>query len=150
MVATAKRQADSGLSLRATVRAGTAVVRTLLERLNERRRETFPASKLVVGLNCGGSDGYSGITANPALGHASDLLVAQGATTVLAETPEVFGTYINNEPTNVVRESDHTRIVAERDDRIVALQNLNETKVQTIQDLREEVERAQRSEGIEV
>jgi altronate hydrolase len=81
---------DTG-GVRATVRAGTAVVRTLLERLNERRRETFPASKLVVGLNCGGSDGYSGITANPALGHASDLLVAQGATTVLAETPEVFG-----------------------------------------------------------
>jgi altronate hydrolase len=45
----------------------------------------------VLGLNCGGSDGYSGITANPALGRASDLLVAQGATTVLAETPEVFG-----------------------------------------------------------
>jgi altronate hydrolase len=81
---------DTG-GVRATVRAGAAVVRTLLERLNERRRETFPASKLVVGLNCGGSDGYSGITANPALGHASDLLVAQGATTVLAETPEVFG-----------------------------------------------------------
>jgi altronate hydrolase len=81
---------DTG-GVRATVRAGAAAVRTLLERLNERRRETFPASKLVVGLNCGGSDGYSGITANPALGHASDLLVAQGATTVLAETPEVFG-----------------------------------------------------------
>ncbi|BEL03154.1 altronate dehydratase family protein [Actinoplanes sichuanensis] len=81
---------DTG-GVRATVRAGADVVRTLLERLNERRRETFPASKLVVGLNCGGSDGYSGITANPALGHASDLLVAQGATTVLAETPEVFG-----------------------------------------------------------
>jgi altronate hydrolase len=81
---------DTG-GVRATVRAGADVLRTLLERLNERRRETFPASKLVVGLNCGGSDGYSGITANPALGHASDLLVAQGATTVLAETPEVFG-----------------------------------------------------------
>ncbi len=77
--------------IRATVRAGTAVVRTMLDRLDERRRESVPASKLVLGLNCGGSDGYSGITANPALGHASDLLVAQGATTVLAETPEVFG-----------------------------------------------------------
>ena len=77
--------------VRATVRAGTAIVRTLLERLAERRRETVPASKLILGLNCGGSDGYSGITANPALGHASDLLVAQGASTVLAETPEVFG-----------------------------------------------------------
>lgn len=81
---------DTG-GVRATVRAGAEVVRTLLERLNEKRRETFPASRLVVGLNCGGSDGYSGITANPALGYASDLLVAQGATTVLAETPEVFG-----------------------------------------------------------
>ena len=81
---------DTG-GVRATVRAGTTTVRTLLDRLNERRRETVPASTLVVGLNCGGSDGYSGITANPALGHASDLLVAQGATTVLAETPEVFG-----------------------------------------------------------
>ncbi|SDS75301.1 UxaA family hydrolase [Actinoplanes derwentensis] len=81
---------DTG-GVRATVRAGTTVIRTLLDRLNERRRETVPASSLVVGLNCGGSDGYSGITANPALGHASDLLVAQGATTVLAETPEVFG-----------------------------------------------------------
>jgi altronate hydrolase len=63
----------------------------MLDRLNERRRATVPASALVLGLNCGGSDGYSGITANPALGHASDLLVAQGATSVLAETPEVFG-----------------------------------------------------------
>ncbi|HWS38655.1 MAG TPA: altronate dehydratase family protein, partial [Actinoplanes sp.] len=81
---------DTG-GVRATVRAGTEVVRTLLDRLNDRHRETVPASALVVGLNCGGSDGYSGITANPALGHASDLLVAQGATTVLAETPEVFG-----------------------------------------------------------
>ncbi|GIE86018.1 UxaA family hydrolase [Actinoplanes regularis] len=81
---------ESG-GIRATVRAGTAVVRTMLDRLDERRREAVPASKLVLGLNCGGSDGYSGITANPALGHASDLLVAQGATTVLAETPEVFG-----------------------------------------------------------
>jgi altronate hydrolase len=77
--------------IRATVRAGTALVRSMLDRLNERRRETVPASALVLGLNCGGSDGYSGITANPALGHASDLLVAQGATSVLAETPEVFG-----------------------------------------------------------
>ncbi|WP_430782921.1 UxaA family hydrolase [Actinoplanes sp. G11-F43] len=81
---------DTG-GVRATVRAGSDVIRALLDRLNDRRRETVPASALVVGLNCGGSDGYSGITANPALGHASDLLVAQGATTVLAETPEVFG-----------------------------------------------------------
>jgi len=50
-----------------------------------------PISELVLGLNCGGSDGYSGVTANPALGHASDRLVAAGGTSILAETPEVFG-----------------------------------------------------------
>jgi altronate hydrolase len=77
--------------IRATVRAGAAAVRDLIVELDKRERRTAPASRLVLGLNCGGSDGYSGITANPALGHASDLLVAQGATTVLAETPEVFG-----------------------------------------------------------
>lgn len=66
------------------------------------------------------------------------------------DSPEVYGVYLNNEPVNVVRESDHVRIVAEKDDRLVALQNLNEGKVQTIQDLREEVARAQQSEGIEV
>ncbi|WP_370514076.1 UxaA family hydrolase [Cellulomonas sp. JZ18] len=81
---------DEG-GVRATVRAGAAVVRGMLDELETRRRETVPASELVLGLNCGGSDGYSGITANPALGRASDLLVAQGGTTVLAETPEVFG-----------------------------------------------------------
>ncbi|WP_433824746.1 UxaA family hydrolase [Actinoplanes sp. CA-015351] len=81
---------DQG-GVRATVRAGVTAVRELIEQLDQRRRTTVPASRLILGLNCGGSDGYSGITANPALGHASDLLVAQGATTVLAETPEVFG-----------------------------------------------------------
>lgn len=81
---------DEG-GVRATVRAGAAVVRRMLDELEGRRRETVPASELVLGLNCGGSDGYSGITANPALGRASDLLVAQGGTSVLAETPEVFG-----------------------------------------------------------
>ncbi|GAA3351398.1 altronate dehydratase family protein [Amorphoplanes nipponensis] len=77
--------------IRATVRAGVAAVQGLLARVAQRRRQTVPASALVLGLNCGGSDGYSGITANPALGRTSDLLVAQGATTVLAETPEIFG-----------------------------------------------------------
>ncbi|BBH70338.1 D-galactarate dehydratase [Actinoplanes sp. OR16] len=81
---------DQG-GVRATVRAGVTAVRALIEQLDQRRRTTVPASRLILGLNCGGSDGYSGITANPALGYASDLLVAQGATTVLAETPEVFG-----------------------------------------------------------
>jgi len=54
-------------------------------------RETCPASDLMVALQCGGSDAWSGITANPALGHACDLLVAQGGTGVLAETPEIYG-----------------------------------------------------------
>ena len=81
---------ESG-GVRATVRQGVAAVRAMLPDVESRRRETCDVSELIVGLNCGGSDGYSGITANPALGVASDLLVSYGATTVLAETPEVFG-----------------------------------------------------------
>ncbi|WP_270725932.1 UxaA family hydrolase [Shimia sp. Alg240-R146] len=77
--------------LRKTVEAGIAKVRAMLPLANEARREPCPASELKVALQCGGSDAWSGITANPALGHASDLLVAQGGTTVLAETPEVYG-----------------------------------------------------------
>ena len=77
--------------IRASVRAGVAAVTAMMEQVETRRRRTTAASELVLGLNCGGSDGYSGITANPALGVASDLLVAQGGTSVLAETPEVFG-----------------------------------------------------------
>jgi altronate hydrolase len=63
----------------------------MLPVVNDVRREPIPASEIVLGLNCGGSDGNSGITANPALGVASDLLVAAGATSVLAETSEVYG-----------------------------------------------------------
>jgi altronate hydrolase/galactarate dehydratase len=59
--------------------------------MSEQRRAPAPVSKLVVGLQCGGSDGYSGITANPALGAASDLLVRMGGTTILSETPEIYG-----------------------------------------------------------
>ncbi|MGW8565593.1 UxaA family hydrolase [Isoptericola sp. NPDC055881] len=81
---------DTG-GIRATVRAGVAAVTEMLPQIDALRREEAPASELVLGLNCGGSDGFSGITANPALGHASDLLVAQGGTSILAETPEVFG-----------------------------------------------------------
>ena len=77
--------------IRATVRAGVAMIEAMLPAISAQRREPAPASSLVLGLNCGGSDGYSGITANPALGHASDLLVAQGGASILAETPEVFG-----------------------------------------------------------
>jgi altronate hydrolase len=75
----------------ATIKKGIAWVETMLPQANKYRRETSPASELVVGLQCGGSDGYSGITANPALGGASDLLVAHGATTILSETPEIYG-----------------------------------------------------------
>jgi len=81
---------DTG-GVRATVRAGVDLIREMLPELDARRRAPAPISELVLGLNCGGSDGYSGITANPALGHASDRLVAAGGTSILAETPEVFG-----------------------------------------------------------
>ena len=60
-----------------------------LERLNARRRETCPASELVVGVQCGGSDAFSGVTANPAVGHAADLLVRAGATVMFSENTEV-------------------------------------------------------------
>ena len=60
-----------------------------LERLNRRRRETVPASELVVGVQCGGSDAFSGVTANPAVGVCADLLVRAGATVMFSETTEV-------------------------------------------------------------
>ncbi|MEV0165886.1 UxaA family hydrolase [Nonomuraea fuscirosea] len=74
----------------AAVRKGVEAIRELLPALDVARTEV-PASRLVLGLKCGGSDGYSGITANPALGVAADLLVAQGGTAILAETPEIYG-----------------------------------------------------------
>lgn len=77
--------------VRRTVRAGVEKIRAMLPVLDQRRRTPAPISELVLGLNCGGSDGYSGITANPALGVASDRLVAAGGTSILGETPEVFG-----------------------------------------------------------
>jgi altronate hydrolase/galactarate dehydratase len=76
---------------RATVARGAAILREMAEVANRSVRSPAPASALTVGLQCGGSDGYSGITANPALGHASDLLVAQGGTAILSETPEIYG-----------------------------------------------------------
>jgi len=81
---------ESG-GIRASVRAGVAAISAMLDDVNAFEREDCDVSELVLGLNCGGSDGYSGITANPALGWASDLLVSYGARSVLAETPEVFG-----------------------------------------------------------
>jgi altronate hydrolase len=81
---------DTG-GVRATVRAGVDRIKAMLPVLEARRRAPAPISALVLGLNCGGSDGYSGITANPALGYASDRIVAAGGTSILGETPEVFG-----------------------------------------------------------
>ncbi|MEC7565957.1 MAG: altronate dehydratase family protein [Planctomycetota bacterium] len=74
-----------------TVELGIEQVRKLLPRANAVQREEVPASEIVLGLECGGSDGNSGITANPAVGAASDLLVACGGTAVLSEMPEVYG-----------------------------------------------------------
>jgi altronate hydrolase len=76
---------------RKTVEAGIAFVREVLAESNKAVREPIPASELILALQCGGSDGYSGITANPALGAASDLLVRHGGTVILSETPETYG-----------------------------------------------------------
>ncbi|MBN8959898.1 MAG: altronate dehydratase [Rhizobiales bacterium] len=76
---------------RKTTEAGIAFVREALQDANRVKRETVPASELTVALQCGGSDGYSGISANPALGAASDLLVRHGGTVILSETPETYG-----------------------------------------------------------
>lgn len=77
--------------LRKTIEMGIEKVRAMLPIVNEARRAPCPASSLKVALQCGGSDAWSGITANPALGYACDLLAAQGGTGVLAETPEIYG-----------------------------------------------------------
>ncbi|NBB83994.1 MAG: altronate dehydratase [Alphaproteobacteria bacterium] len=76
---------------RKTVEAGVARLAGMLPHADACRRETAPASELAVALQCGGSDSYSGITANPALGVAADLLVRHGGSAVLAETPEIYG-----------------------------------------------------------
>ncbi|GLQ28269.1 UxaA family hydrolase [Sulfitobacter pacificus] len=77
--------------LRRTVEMGIDKIKAMLPIANKARRTECPASELMVALQCGGSDAWSGVTANPALGHACDLLTAQGATGVLAETPEIYG-----------------------------------------------------------
>jgi altronate hydrolase len=74
-----------------TIRHGIALIEAMLPHADAVAREPVPASNLVVGLQCGGSDGYSGITANPALGAAVDLLVRHGGTAILSETPEIYG-----------------------------------------------------------
>src|SRR5439155_12042119 len=72
-----------------TVEAGVRTIGELLPRINDIRRSELTADKIILGTNCGGSDGNSGVTANPALGVASDLLVAHGGTTIIGETPEI-------------------------------------------------------------
>ncbi len=76
---------------RVTVMKGIDFVKEVLAESNTAEREAVPASELCVALQCGGSDGYSGITANPALGAASDLLVRHGGTVILSESPETYG-----------------------------------------------------------
>jgi altronate hydrolase len=73
------------------VARGVALVNEMLPAANDVVRREVPASHLMLGLQCGGSDGYSGITANPALGNAVDRLVAHGGTAILSETPEIYG-----------------------------------------------------------
>ncbi len=76
---------------RKAVEEGVNRIKALLPGANKVTRETVPASHLTLGLQCGGSDGYSGISANPALGAAVDLLVRHGGTAILSETPEIYG-----------------------------------------------------------
>ncbi|GAC1641469.1 MAG: altronate dehydratase family protein [Herpetosiphon sp.] len=77
--------------IRRTVAAGIAAVEKLLPQVNAAQRTAEPISELMLALQCGGSDGWSGITANPVVGIVSDEIVRQGGTTVLAETPEIYG-----------------------------------------------------------
>ena len=81
---------DSG-GTRKTVEKGIALIRELLPLANQSRRQPCDASHITIGLQCGGSDGYSGISANPALGAAVDLLVDHGGSAILSETPEIYG-----------------------------------------------------------
>jgi altronate hydrolase len=76
---------------RKTVQDGIARIKELLPQANKVKRESVPAKHLILGLQCGGSDGYSGISANPALGAAVDVLVRHGGTAILSETPEIYG-----------------------------------------------------------
>ena len=73
------------------VEAGAKLLKELYDNMIDDRRENVPLSELKIGLKCGGSDGFSGITANPLVGKFSDYLIAQGGTTILTEVPEMFG-----------------------------------------------------------
>ena len=77
--------------IRKTVEAGIAFVREVLDEANHVQRAPAPLSELTIALQCGGSDGYSGVSANPALGAASDLVVRHGGAVILSETPETYG-----------------------------------------------------------
>ena len=81
---------DTGGTAKSIAR-GIALIEEMLPHANDVARQQVPASHITVGLQCGGSDGYSGITANPALGAAVDLLVRHGGTAILSETPEIYG-----------------------------------------------------------
>ena len=81
---------DTGGTAR-TVARGVELIQSLLPEANQVKRQAVPARHLMVGLQCGGSDGYSGISANPALGSAVDRLVRHGGTAILSETPEIYG-----------------------------------------------------------
>ena len=74
-----------------TIERGISIIKEILVEQNNIQRENVSISNLTLGLQCGGSDGYSGLTANPSLGHAVDLLVQNGGTAVLSETPEIYG-----------------------------------------------------------
>ena len=74
-----------------TIAHGIKIIEEMLPHANKVSRQPVPASNITIGLQCGGSDGYSGITANPALGAAVDLLVRHGGTAILSETPEIYG-----------------------------------------------------------
>jgi altronate hydrolase len=76
---------------RRTIEAGMERLRAMLPLLNRAHREPAPASALTLALQCGGSDGYSGVTANPSLGAAADILVRHGGAAILSETPEIYG-----------------------------------------------------------
>ncbi len=76
---------------RRTIERGLAQLEEIVAQANRAERTPAPVSEITVGMQCGGSDGYSGITANPALGYASDLLVRRGGTTILSETSEIYG-----------------------------------------------------------
>jgi altronate hydrolase len=88
-IRTSTIQEEGGTTL--AIKNGIATVYEMLEQANRSVRTRVPASNLVIGLQCGGSDAYSGISANPALGIAVDHVVRQGGTAILSETPEIYG-----------------------------------------------------------